>query len=278
MSWKLYIRHLLMVAIYWVIDRFTGSRNVIYKGQRLGRNCVVQNLTIDNLKLEDLDLSGSVLRNVYFLECQLNRVDLRYATCSGITIKDSILVHCYLLNSNWHNVSLTSSTLNNCAMAGISWVRGYIGDSTVIACDLFTANLVRSNFNRVTFRETSLEYARTFDSVFIDVAGLVKPPIGVDIIPEGDLIVYKKLKGGVAKLLVPKEAKRSNAGGRKCRAEYAIVLECPEDARSTFDQNFIYKVGETVRPKRPWEENRWKECAPGIHFFLTRREAEDYAV
>jgi hypothetical protein len=95
------------------------------------------------------------------------------------------------------------------------------------------------------------------------------------ITPEGDIIGYKKLANGViCKLLIPAGAKRHNATGRKCRAEYAVVLE--GEGRSAHDANSIYKIGETVRPTQPFDENRWNECAPGIHFFLTRGEAEAY--
>jgi hypothetical protein len=92
---------------------------------------------------------------------------------------------------------------------------------------------------------------------------------------EGDLIGYKKLAGGtICKLLIPKDAKRSNATGRKCRAEYAVVLE--GEGVSQHDSAFTYKVSETVRPREPFCEDRWEECASGIHFFITRDEAEEY--
>ena len=37
-----------------------------------------------------------------------------------------------------------------------------------------------------------------------------------------------------------------------------------------------YRVGETVTPDS-WDEDRWEECASGIHFFITPEEAVDYA-
>ena len=40
------------------------------------------------------------------------------------------------------------------------------------------------------------------------------------------------------------------------------------------DENFKYKVGETVRPEQGFSEDWVIECAPGIHFFITREEAE----
>ena len=43
------------------------------------------------------------------------------------------------------------------------------------------------------------------------------------------------------------------------------------------DENFIYRIGETVEVKN-FDCDRSHECAPGIHFFITRQEAVDYNV
>ena len=98
------------------------------------------------------------------------------------------------------------------------------------------------------------------------------------IVPEGELIVYKKLQEGVAKLRVPKTALRSNATTRKCRASEVVVLELPISGvcHSRYDPTFTYEIGKTVRCKEPFDPNRWNGCTAGIHFFLTREEAEEY--
>jgi hypothetical protein len=98
------------------------------------------------------------------------------------------------------------------------------------------------------------------------------------ILPEGDLIGWKKCSGGViVKLKIPAAAKRSHACGRKCRAEYAKVLaiEGAKKAKSQHDPSFTYKVGKTVKPA-DWCDDWREECAGGIHFFITRIEAENY--
>lgn len=107
---------------------------------------------------------------------------------------------------------------------------------------------------------------------------------------EGDIIGWKKaitLDGApiIVKLLIPSDAQRSNATGRKCRASTARVLDLqdkqgnslPPDttAYSSYDPDFTYKKGETVHVE-DFDTNRWNECAPGIHFFITRIEAAEY--
>jgi hypothetical protein len=103
------------------------------------------------------------------------------------------------------------------------------------------------------------------------------------ICPEGDIIGWKKLAGGlIAKMLIPAAAKRSNATGRKCRAEWAQVLEIwdgttqVQSGVSSWDGS-AYTVGESVYPDK-WDDDRWDECSNGIHFFITRPEAENYNI
>ena len=100
---------------------------------------------------------------------------------------------------------------------------------------------------------------------------------------EGSFVGWKKcLYNTIVKLLIPEDAKRSSATTRKCRCDKARVLEIwdengepIQEARSSRNPNFVYRVGETVSVP-DFCEDRWKECAPGIHFFITRREAELY--
>jgi len=95
---------------------------------------------------------------------------------------------------------------------------------------------------------------------------------------EGAFIGWKKCRENViVKLFIPDDAKRSSATSRKCRASKAVVLEVlgAEYGVAQHDENMIYRVGETVTPDS-WDEDRWKECSNGIHFFITRAEAEQY--
>jgi len=83
------------------------------------------------------------------------------------------------------------------------------------------------------------------------------------------------------KLLIPEHALRSSATTRKCRASEAVVLSIEKDGNeiesveSSYDRTFVYRKGETVKVE-DYEKDRWKECAPGVHFFLTRKEAENW--
>jgi len=140
------------------------------------------------------------------------------------------------------------------------------------------ANLRDANLRDANLRGADLYGANLYGADLRGAENADLPKAQTIIVPEGDLIGWKKCKGGViVKLRIPSEAKRSNATGRKCRAEYAEVLEIigAEEAISSYNSTFVYRVGETVRPDK-WEEDRFNECAGGIHFFITRIEAENY--
>ena len=98
----------------------------------------------------------------------------------------------------------------------------------------------------------------------------------------GSFIAWKSAGGYIVKLEIPADAKRSSATSRKCRASKARVLEIQNKDGSKADvtevksdRGGVYKVGEMVYPDE-WDDNRWNECSHGIHFFVTRMEAEDW--
>ena len=102
--------------------------------------------------------------------------------------------------------------------------------------------------------------------------------MGMHIPPEGPFWGWKKCRGGViVKLLIPAEANRSHGADRKCRCEFADVLDVigAETGESDHAPRITYRAGERVTPDA-WDENRWDTCSNGIHFFLTRLEAENY--
>ena len=99
---------------------------------------------------------------------------------------------------------------------------------------------------------------------------------------EGSFIGWKKCKNNlIVKLEIPANAKRSSATSRQCRASEAYVIAIysgeneVKEAVSVHYSKFIYKLGETVKVDN-FDEDRFNECSAGIHFFITRQEAENY--
>ena len=160
------------------------------------------------------------------------------------------------------------------------------GLANLRGADLSCADLSRANLSYADLRGADLSRANLYGAKLSELT-----VAQTSILPdEGDIIGWKKaiaLDGApiIVKLLIPSDAQRSNATGRKCRASTARVLDLqdkqgnslPPDttAYSSYDPDFTYKKGETVHVE-DFDTNRWNECAPGIHFFITRIEAVEY--
>ena len=96
------------------------------------------------------------------------------------------------------------------------------------------------------------------------------------IVPQsGSFEAWKKLKDGtLAHLLIPAGSARvGGLIGRKCRAEYVVVLS--GSGVSNHDGKTKYEAGETVRADT-YDPDPLVECSGGVHFFLTREEAQAY--
>ena len=66
----------------------------------------------------------------------------------------------------------------------------------------------------------------------------------------------------MVKLLIPADAKRSNAAGRKCRAEFAKVLDVigADIGLNGNGARTEYRKGEIVRPDS-WDDDWKNECS-----------------
>lgn len=97
---------------------------------------------------------------------------------------------------------------------------------------------------------------------------------------KGEYTGFKQANGKIVEIMIPADAKRSSSTKRKCRASKAVVISITtldgdpagDEVRSDYDSSLVYRVGETVEVQN-FDENRWNECAPGIHHYITREEA-----
>lgn len=220
------------------------------------------------------DLRGANLRDANLCYADLNGADLRDANLWCGNLRGANLCYASLRDANLSHADLNSANLCDANL-----------------CD---ANLYGVNLHGADLRDANLSGA-DLNGADLSGANHVKLSIAkVSILPdECDIIGWKKAyvdgtmlpKPVIVKLLIPSDAQRSNATGRKCRASKARVLDLqdkqgnslPPDttAYSTHDTDFTYKKGETVHVE-DFDTNRWNECATGIHFFITRIEAVEY--
>ena len=150
------------------------------------------------------------------------------------------------------------------------WIFGGTGGKRANLAD---ANLADANLAGAKLADANLAGAKLAGATGAELALAMASHL-----PEGPFIGWKKCRGGViVKLRIPEDAKRSHGASRKCRAEYADVLEIfgAEVGISLRDGKTEYRTGERVKC-HAWDNNRWNECSGGIHFFITRIEAENY--
>ena len=148
--------------------------------------------------------------------------------------------------------------------------------------DLSGANLYKADLRGANLSGTDLSRA---DLYLADLHGAKNLNFPIACPEKGMFTAFKKARGYIIELEIPSDALRSSSTTRKCRCSKAKVVSItnldgtPSDIKSVascHDSNFIYNLGETVEVPN-FDTNRWNECAPGIHFFITRQEAVDYA-
>jgi hypothetical protein len=201
------------------------------------------------------------------------------ADLSGTNLFGADLSGANLSRADLSGANLSRANLSRADLSGANLSRADLSGA-----NLFWANLSGANLSGANLSGANLFWANLSGA---DLSGARNVPEYANattcIVPQGALVVWKKLaEGKIAQLLIPKHAQRCNATGRKCRANEAFVMAIFDENTpcthgiSCYDANFIYTVNATIKPTQPFELDRWQECASGIHFFLTRYEAENY--
>jgi len=165
-----------------------------------------------------------------------------------------------LMGSNLRYVDLRRANLRGADLRG-----AILRDAILRDAILRDANLQGANFQGADLRRSNLQDANLPHFQICPM--------------QGDFIAYKATIEGIVKLLITAKAKRtSSLVGRKCRAEFAKVIALPRgitQAHSKHDENFVYKKGEIIKPEN-YDDDIRIECSHGIHFFVTRKEAEEW--
>ena len=196
----------------------------------------------DNSKGERANLLYADLRYADLLYADLRYADLRYAD-----LRYANLQHADLRNTN------------------------------LLHADLRYANLQRANLLHANLLYADLRNTKGLGQF------IVAPK-------EGSFMAYKMANTKNTKCIlileVKKNYKRVNCiGSRKCRGDKVFIVGVetlkgkkfnnPGKIYSSFDSEFLYKVGKVVKAERYNPSDRI-ECSDGIHFFITKQEAIEY--
>jgi len=206
----------------------------------------------------------------------LRGADLRYADLSNANLSDANLSNADLSNANLSDANLRYANLSDADLRNAN-----LSDANLSNADLRYANLSDANLSDANLSNANLSNANLSDANLSNVRANEVTAGYWSICPEvGAFDAYAKKSGTIVKLRIPAKAARSSATTRKCRAEYAKVLRVYNEYREVTTDGYygpetVYKEGEYVYPDS-WDTDRWNECSHGIHFFMTRKEAENW--
>ena len=217
--------------------------------------------------LRNADLSGANLRGVNLSGANLRGVNLRDANLRDAVLKDVNLSDADLRGANLIDANLSGADLYGAVLRGADLYGAVLRGADLRGANLSDADLIDANLSGANLR------------------GAENIPFIPLVCPDtGSFIGYKKARGYIVELEILADARRSSATSRKCRCDKARVLSIQTlegnpaieaFIPSDYDNSFIYKVGEIVEEPN-FCEDRWIECASGIHFFINRQEAVEY--
>ena len=231
------------------------------------RKADLRKANLINADLINADLRNADLRKADFRNANLINADLAYADLREADLRNANLYRAFCCYANMYGAFCCYANLN-----GVD-----LRNADLREANLFRANLKDANLFGVNLKNANIINAEISENTKIDY------PIAC---PEtGSFIGYKKAGcEKIVKLQICEDAKRSSATTKKCRCSKALVLAIEnidgsdsglQEIESEFDPCFIYRIGEIVEVP-DFDDNRWNECAPGIHFFMDRQNAVEY--
>ena len=216
------------------------------------------------------DLGGADLS-----DADLRYANLRYANLGNAYLRGADLRYADLRYANLRYADLGGADLSDAYLRGADLSDAYLRGADLSDADLRGADLRGANLSNAYLSGVRLIGVQYDESTVM---------LAMACPEKGAFIGYKKAGGYIVELLILEDARRSSATSRKCRCDKARVLSITnldghdagvDHVRSNWDPTFIYNIGSVVE-EPDFCTDRWRECAPGIHFFLTRGEAVNY--
>ena len=232
----------------------------------------IKNRWTGNILFEYLSENNTIKKTVS--EAIKSEANLRGANLCGADLRRANLRRADLCEANLRRANLCGADLCEANLR-----RADLCGANLCGADLCGADLCRANLRGADLYEANLRRANLCGADLCEAKGAY-----MACPTDGSFIGWKKASGYVVKLQIPEDARRSSAGGEKCRCDKAYVAEIQnadgtkadiEAIHSNHDNNFVYTVGATVEVPN-FDDCRWNECAPGIHFFIDRRAAVEY--
>ena len=256
------------------------------KDDRCGEKAVLANMDLSGLDfsnawLPHADMHGANLCEANFDNAILYAADLSFVQAQKANFRYADLHNTTAVRARMSGACMFCADLSYADMRGTILCRADMRDSRMMRSDLSECDLWCAVMAKADIRGAIFDNCNLSDASDVPYIPMVCPE-------EGSFIGWKKAYGEheeyIVKLLIPEDARRSSSTCRKCRCDKAEVLAIETldgqsapitCVHSTYDNDFIYTVGDTVEVPN-FCEDRFITCAPGIHFFIQRKEAIDY--
>ena len=245
------------------------------------------NEDIDGWKSMRADLSYKNLSGLDLKNANLYRVDLKNANLREVDLRNADLREADLRNANLYGANLNNADLSSADLNKAVLREADLRKADLRKADLSNADLGEANIDGADLKEANLlgTNLKNTDIVCAVISEDTKIDYPIACPETGSFIGYKKaVSEKIVKLQICKDAKRSSATAKKCRCSKALVLAIEnmdgsdsglQEIESHFDPCFIYRVGEIAEVYN-FDNDRWRECASGIHFFMDRQDAVEY--
>lgn len=243
----------------------------------------LNNANLTRIDLSKADLSNIKLKNAYLYEANLKGADLKHANLRGAYLACADLTGADLTEADLTDADLGQANLTNADLS-----RAHLGHAHLDEAILINTNLTSAYLYKADLTGTDLSSADFSDACF-NSANLAdtKLPKGEEIrkgiILKENLLGFKKGRNGeIIELLIPKGNIVFSIHNYVCRTNSAKVIKITnkngkavKTANSLYDNKFTYTVGKKVEVEN-FDLAYNVQCSNGIHFFRTRKEAEEY--
>lgn len=229
------------------------------------------------------DFSHMVLDNAVLKFCIINECNFKGTSLVNVDLSHSSIYYSSFYKANLKDGNLKNTTFLRNHFFLTNLINADISSSYISSCSFGDTIITNANFEKTVLSDTTLQ-STTKDAKIFPYIPLYCPDTG-SFIGWKKCYIIPELKDYpvIVKLLIPNDAKRTSAFSSKCRCSKAKVLEIQDiegnqltvPVYSGYDKTFVYEVGKTVYPNR-FDDNRWHECANGIHFFVNKQEAINY--
>lgn len=260
------------------------------RGEKSGERAILRKADLTGLSLTHANLSKADLRDVVLFKSDLRYIDLTEADLTRANLCEANLFFSCLTGARLNKANLQGADLSYANLKSANLSEADLGGARLCSIYGRDVNLRKANLQKANLWEADLFIADLRGADLQDADFYLASLQGADLdecerIRRGTyltktMIGYKKCRHGVIVTLeIPKGAIVFGFNKKQYRANVVRVLDFDKDvdeAVSIYDKKFVYRKGERIYPDTfSCEYN--KENVSGIHFFRTKKEAEEYA-